>query len=67
MSVPKQNTRVYQKDVEAELEKKRQSQAELVLKEGKAAAKGDTVVIDFEGTVDGKPFEGGKAETILLN
>ncbi len=66
LSVPKQNTRVYQKDVEAELEKKRQSQAELVLKEGKAAAKGDTVVIDFEGTVDGKPFEGGKAENHSL-
>ncbi|EHO54022.1 trigger factor [Lentilactobacillus kisonensis] len=66
LSVPKQNTRVYQKDVDAELEKKRESQAELVLKEGKAAEKGDTVVIDFEGKVDGKPFEGGKAENHSL-
>lgn len=66
LSVPKQNTRVYQKDVDAELEKKRESQAELVLKEGKAAEKGDTVVIDFEGTVDGKPFDGGKAENHSL-
>ncbi|GAY74131.1 cell division trigger factor [Lentilactobacillus kosonis] len=37
LSVPKQNTRVYQKDIDAELEKRRESQAELVLKEGKAA------------------------------
>ncbi len=27
-----------------------------------AAVKGDRVVIDFEGTIDGEPFEGGKAE-----
>lgn len=66
LSVPKQNTRVYQKDVDAELEKKRESQAELVLKENKAAEKGDTVVIDFEGSIDGKPFEGGSAENHSL-
>jgi trigger factor len=28
----------------------------------RAAKAGDIVVIDFEGTIDGKPFEGGKAE-----
>lgn len=66
LSVPKQNTRVYQKDIDAELEKKRQNEAELVLKEGKAAEKGDTVVIDFDGTVDGKPFEGGSAKNHSL-
>ncbi len=32
LSVPKQNTRVYQKDIDAELEKKRQNEAELVLR-----------------------------------
>ncbi len=66
LSVPKESTRVYKKDVDAELEKRRQNQAELVLKEGKAAAKGDTVVIDFNGTVDGKPFDGGKADNYSL-
>ncbi|MDY0345355.1 MAG: trigger factor [Bacilli bacterium] len=39
--------------------------ASLVVKED-AAVLGDTVVMDFEGFVDGKPFEGGKAENHSL-
>ncbi|QMU07478.1 trigger factor [Levilactobacillus suantsaii] len=66
LSVTKQNTRVYQKDIDAELEKQRQQQAELVLKEDQAAADGDTVVIDFDGYVDGKQFDGGKADNYSL-
>jgi trigger factor len=31
-----------------------------------AAANGDLVVIDFEGEVDGKPFEGGKGEDMQV-
>ena len=31
-----------------------------------AAAKGDLVVVDFEGEVDGKPFEGGKGEDMSV-
>lgn len=34
--------------------------------EGKAAAKGDHVVIDFVGSIDGKEFPGGKAEGYSL-
>lgn len=34
--------------------------AELIVKNG-PANKGDTVILDFEGFVDGKPFDGGKA------
>ncbi|TPR13802.1 trigger factor [Apilactobacillus timberlakei] len=66
VEVEKPNTRVYQKDIDAEIEKKRQNQAELVLKEGKAAEKGDTVVIDFDGYVDGKAFDGGKSTNYSL-
>ncbi len=66
LSVTKQNTRVYQKDIDAELERRQQQQAELVLKEDEAAAKGDTVVIDFDGSVDGKQFDGGKADNYSL-
>lgn len=66
LSVTKQNTRVYQKDIDAELERRRQQQAELVLKEDEAAAKGDTVTIDFDGYVDGKQFDGGKADNYSL-
>lgn len=65
MEVPKQDTTVTDEAVNAELEKKRQEQAELVLKDG-PAAKGDTVVIDYEGTIDGKKFDGGSAENYSL-
>jgi trigger factor len=33
---------------------------------GYAAAQGDLVVIDYEGTVDGEPFEGGKGESMRV-
>lgn len=59
-------TRVLKADVEAELERRRQQQAELVLKEDQPAEKGDTVVIDFDGKVDGESFEGGKANNYSL-
>lgn len=65
IEVPKQSTRVYAKDVDAELEKRRNQNAELVLKDGEAA-KGDTVTIDYAGTVDGKAFDGGSAKNYAL-
>ena len=65
MSVPKQDTAVSDADVDSELEKKRQQQAELVLKE-EAAANGDTVVIDYVGTIDGEKFDGGSADNYSL-
>lgn len=66
MEVPKQDITVSDADVDAELEKKRQQQAELVLKEDKPAEKGDTVVIDYEGSIDGKKFDGGSADNYSL-
>lgn len=65
VEVPKQSTRVLVKDVDAELDKRRQQNAELVLKDGKAA-KGDTVTIDYKGTIDDKPFDGGSAQNYSL-
>ena len=66
MSVSKQDTEVSDADVDAELENKRQQQAELVLKEDEPAAKGDTVVIDYVGTIDGEKFDGGSADNYSL-
>ncbi|MGM9907875.1 trigger factor [Limosilactobacillus sp.] len=66
MEVPEQDTTVSDADVDSELEKKRQQQAELVLKEDKPAENGDTVVIDYEGSVDGKKFDGGSADNYSL-
>lgn len=66
LEVMKHSTDVSDKEVADELERRRQQQAELVLKEDEPAAEGDTVVIDFEGKVDDKPFDGGKAENYSL-
>ncbi|MET1176337.1 FKBP-type peptidyl-prolyl cis-trans isomerase, partial [Paenibacillus amylolyticus] len=49
-----------------ELKALQERQAELVVKEEGAVENGDTVVLDFEGFVDGEAFEGGKAENYSL-
>lgn len=66
LEVTRQNTRVSNAEVDEDLERKRQQQAELVLKEDGAAEKGDTVVIDYVGTVDGEEFDGGSADNYSL-
>ena len=52
-------------EVEEAIAKRLQQAANLVVVD-RPAKEGDTVVIDFEGFVDGKPFEGGKAENYAL-
>jgi trigger factor len=53
--------------VDKELEALRDSLAKLVPVEGReVAAEGDYALIDHEGTVDGQPFEGGKAEGVTV-
>ena len=52
-------------DVEERIERERNNLAELVIKEG-AAENGDTVVIDFVGSIDGVEFDGGKGENFSL-
>lgn len=60
------DTTVTDEDVENELKKLQERQAELVVKEEGKVENGDTVVIDFEGFVDGEAFEGGKANNYSL-
>ncbi|CAG7647958.1 trigger factor [Paenibacillus allorhizosphaerae] len=57
---------VTEEEVNAELEKLQARHAELIPVEEGAAENGDVVSIDFEGSVDGVPFEGGKAERYSL-
>ena len=52
-------------EVDERIERERNNLAELVLKDG-AAAEGDTVVIDFVGSVDGVEFDGGKGDNFSL-
>src|SRR6266516_629705 len=51
--------------VEREVERIREGFARLE-PVGRAAAEGDVLLIDFEGLIDGKAFEGGKASDYLL-
>lgn len=53
-------------EVTEELERLQQRHAELVVIDEGSAANGDVAVIDFDGSVDGVPFEGGKAERYSL-
>ncbi len=53
---------VEEKDIDHEIEHMQERNARLVNVEDRPVEKEDTVVIDFEGFVDGVAFEGGKAE-----
>jgi trigger factor len=54
------------KDVEQRLEDMRSRYAQLVEKNEEPSAIGDTVTIDFVGSIDGVPFEGGTSEDYQL-
>ena len=61
----KKDAKVSAKDVEESINELRKQNATIAPKEGQAAM-GDIVVIDFDGSIDGIPFEGGKAENYEL-
>ena len=56
---------VEEKEVDESIAKLLEQNADLVVVE-EAAKKGDTVVLDFEGFIDGVPFDGGKADNHSL-
>ena len=62
IEIPKIEYNVTDKDVEHELSHMQEHNSRLITVEDRPVEKGDTVIIDFEGFVGGKPFEGGKAE-----
>ena len=65
LEVPKAEATVSDEEVEAEIDRMAQQAARISTVE-RPAALGDTVVLDFEGFVDGKAFEGGKGEDFSL-
>ena len=60
-AIGKEEATVSEEDVEASINELRKQNATIAPKDGQAE-NGDIVVIDFEGSVDGVPFDGGKAE-----
>lgn len=53
---------VSDENIDHEIEHMRERNARIITVEGRAVKDKDIVTIDFEGSVDGVPFEGGKAE-----
>ena len=66
LEVEKADMTVKAEDIEAELKKVQEQNARLLTVEDRPVADGDQVVIDFDGYVDGKAFDGGKAEDYSL-
>ncbi len=62
----REQSSVSDEDVDKEIESMQYKASRLVNVEDRAAQKDDTAVIDFEGFVDGKAFEGGKGENFSL-
>jgi len=61
LKIGKEEVAVTEKDIDNSINLLRNQNATLVVKEGEAK-KGDTVVLDFVGKIDGVAFDGGSAE-----
>ena len=66
LEIEKVETKIGAKEVQEELERVQKSQARMEIVEDRKSEKGDTVVIDFAGSVDGEAFSGGSAENYEL-
>ena len=66
LEVAKADTTVTDEEVEAELKKEQEKNARTINVEDRPAADGDTVTLDFEGSVDGVPFDGGAGKDYPL-
>ncbi len=66
LKVKKEDVEVSKEEVDHEIEHLREQFAEIRVKEDGEVEDGDTAVIDFKGTVDGKELEGGNGENFPL-
>ena len=66
IEVKKQPVTVTAEDVDREIDRVRERNSRMVTVEDRAAENGDVAEIDFDGYVDGKQFDGGKAENYDL-
>ena len=66
IEVEKKEAEVSEEEITTEIDKAREANSRLITIEDRATEDGDTVIIDFDGYVDGKQFEGGYAEDYTL-
>lgn len=66
VEVEKKEIEVTDSEIDAEIDKLRDQNSRSITVEDRAVEDGDTIKLDYEGSVDGVPFEGGKAEDAEL-
>ena len=66
VEVPISNIEVTDAEIEAELKREQEKNSRIITVDDRPAQMGDTVVIDYKGTIDGVEFEGGSAENHSL-
>ncbi len=66
IEVEKKSAEVTEEEINAELDKVREQNSRTITVDDRAVQNGDMAVIDYEGFVDGTPFEGGKGENYSL-
>lgn len=66
LEVPKAEIEVTEEEIQKEIDKERENNARTIDVDDRAVANGDMIKLDFDGSVDGVPFAGGKAENYDL-
>ncbi len=66
VEVPKQEINVTEEEIQAEVDKERENNSRTIDVEDRGVEQGDLIKLDFDGSVDGVPFQGGKAEDYPL-
>ena len=66
VEVEKSNVEVTDEDINKEVDKERENNSRTIDVDDRAVENGDIIKLDFDGSVDGVPFEGGKAENYTL-
>lgn len=66
LEVEKADLEVKEEEIEAELKKEQENNSRTIDVDDRSVENGDITTIDFDGSVDGVPFEGGKGEDYPL-
>ncbi|MBQ6679849.1 MAG: trigger factor [Lachnospiraceae bacterium] len=66
LGIEKKPAEVTEEDINAELDRVREQNSRMITVEDRPVQDKDIVTIDFEGFMDGTPFEGGKGEDYNL-
>lgn len=66
LEVPKAELAVTEEEIQEQIDKERENNARMIDIDDRGVENGDVIKLDFDGSVDGVPFEGGKSENYEL-